>query len=154
MEQEEAMLGATLESLGQVRAALTHGDLPALNRALESQAHTARAADELRQRRAALRRELAAALGVPPQTVTVEMMAKRLPADAADRLLRYRDRLRSMAADVDRLNRANASLVSQSLDFLQRFLLEITGGGQSGKSYTCCGMPREAECGSMIEARG
>lgn len=154
MEQEEAMLGATLESLRRIRAALKEGDLRALQEALESQAHTARAALELRQRRAALRRDLSGLLRIPPEAVTLETLADRMPADTAEKLSRCRARLRVMATDVDRLNRANATLVSHSLDFLHRFLAEITGGAPVARTYTCSGMPREAECGSMIEARG
>ena len=152
-EQEEAMLAATLQSLRRIRLALTQGDLRALEEALESQAHTARAADELRQRRSELRRHLGAVLRIPPQAVTLQILADRLPADAAEKLGRCRARLRTLAADVDQLNRSNAALVGQSLDFLHRFLVEITGG-QAGQSYTCSGQPRQAECGSMIEGRG
>ena len=148
------MLGECLESLRQVRAALTQGNFASLNAALAQQGKTSRAADELRERRTKLRRKLASVLGVAPQTVTVQMLAVRLAGDTGERLTACRNRLRIMAAEVDRLNRANAALVSQSLDFLERFFVEITGGEHGGRSYDCSGTSRQSECGSIIEARG
>jgi hypothetical protein len=154
MEQEEAMLSATLDSLRCVRTALMHGDLSALNEALDRQAHTARAANELRLRRAELRRGLAATLGVSPQSVTLQMLAVRFPGEVGQRLEHCRERLGRLATEVDQLNRGNAALVQYSLDFLHRFLVEITGGVTAGARYSFAGVLEEAACGSMIEAKG
>jgi len=154
MEQEEAMLGESLESLRQVRAALAEGDLSSLAAALDRQGHAVRAADELRRRRAELRQSLARAFRLPLASVTLHTLATVFPGDAADRLRRCRERLMAMAGEVDRLNRGNALLVRQFLDFLQRFFVAITGGSQTGGCYNTAGKLEQAECGSMIEMRG
>lgn len=154
MQQEEAMLAETLESLRRVRAALRGGSIDSLKDALNRQARIAHASSELRERRAKLRREMAAALGVPPHGVTLKMLAARLPGEAGARLASCRDRLNAMATEVDRLNRANAALVGQSLDFLERFFIEITGGDRGGSGYSPAGATREPTLGSIIEARG
>lgn len=154
MQQEEAMLTETLESLRQVRAALLSGDLDSLKIALERQTRIAHASAELRERRAGLRREMSTVLGVPPRDVTLLRFASGLPRDITDHLIGCRERLRTMAAEVDRVNRANAALVGQSLDFLERFLTEITDGDPGGAGYTARGASREPALGSIIEARG
>lgn len=154
LQQEEAMLAETLDSLQEVRGALRGGGLEALRRALDRQARIAEASSELRARRAALRREMAGALGIAPRDVTLSRLAARLPADVATHLTGCRDRLNRMAAEVDRLNRANAALVGQSLEFLERFLTEITDGDSVGAGYGASGALRAPAIGSLIEARG
>jgi hypothetical protein len=154
MQQEEAMLAETLDSLKQVRAALRGGGIDLLREALDRQNRLTRAAAELRERRAHLRRDMSAALGISPREVTLMGLAAQLPADVATRLADCRDRLSDMAAEVDRLNRANAALVGQSLDFLERFLTEITDGDRSGAGYGPTGATRVSALGSIFEARG
>jgi hypothetical protein len=153
MEQEEAMLGATLDSLRQVRAALLGGDLTALERALDCQVHTARAAGELKMRRVELRKQLGSGLGLDPQSVTLQEVAARVPTDHGQRLARCRERLHQMAAEVDRLNRGNAALVQHSVDFLHQFLVSVTGGEPVGDRYRPSGQIERATCGSLFEGR-
>jgi hypothetical protein len=154
MQQEEAMLAETLDSLRQIRSALRDGGLDSLKAALDRQARIAHASAELRDRRADLRRAMSAALGVSPREVTLMNLAARLPRDIAAHLTGCRDRLNDMAAEIDRLNRANAALVGQSLEFLERFLTEITDGDPGGAGYSSSGATREPVLGSLIEARG
>jgi hypothetical protein len=148
------MLAETLDSLQEVRTALRGGGLEALRSALDRQAHIAVASSELGTRRAALRREMAGALGIAPGDVTLSRLAARLPADVATHLTACRDRLNRMAAEVDRVNRANAALVGQALEFLERFLTEITDGECLGAGYAASGALRAPTVGSLIEARG
>lgn len=154
MQQEEAMLAETLDSLRQVRAALRGGNLDLLKEALDRQGRIARASGELRDRRTSLRREMSSLLGVAPREVTLRSLAARLPPDVAGHLTTCRERLSNMAAEVDHLNRANAALVGQSLDFLGRFLTEITDGDPGGEGYSANGVSRAPVLGSIIEARG
>lgn len=154
MQQEEAILAETLDSLRQVRTALREGNLDSLKSALERQGRIAQASAELREGRASLRQEMSTALGIPVQNVTLMVLAARLPGDVADHLASCRARLSNMAAEVDRLNRANAALVGQSLEFLERFFTEITDGDRGGAGYSSRGTARAPLLGSIIEARG
>ena len=148
------MLAETLASLREIRAALRGGGMSALADALDRQARIARASQELNDRRAKLRRDMAAVLGVAPQQVTLGMLAARLPGEAGDRLARCRERLNDMATEIDRLNSANAALVGHSLDFLERFFIEITGGDRGAAAYGPTGDTRQPAVRSIIEARG
>jgi hypothetical protein len=154
LEQEEALLTETVAALREVRAALLSRNLADLDAALARQAAWSHRAGDLKARRADLRHGLAAALGVAPQSVTIPLIAARLPAEARERLAGCRQRLAALAAEVDQLNRANAALVRHSLEFMHRFLVEITGGQSHGPSYTAAGTLCQAACGSLIEARG
>jgi hypothetical protein len=154
LQQEEALLAETLASLGAVRSALRGGDLESLHAALEQQARIADASSELLGRRARLRSELSYALGVPPDAVTLATLATAAPPDVAGHLRACRERLRGMSAEVDRLNRANAALAAQSLDFLQRFLSEITDTDSAGAVYGPSGSPHAPVAGALLEGRG
>ncbi len=161
MEQEEALLSATLTCLQQMRSALVAGNLQALTTALESQKHTAQAGEDLRSRRAALRSELAGTLGVPPESATLQMVVDVMvrskdhaTAQTGQRLGRCRERLRKMATDVDQVNCSNATLIWHSMNFLQRLLAEITGATTAPDRYNPAGRRTEASCGSLFEARG
>jgi len=153
MEQEEAMLSATLDSLQRVRAALLGRDLAALERAVELQAHTERAAQELLVRRAELRVQLGTRLKLNPQTITLKEVAMRLPGEQGLKIARCRDRLHRMAAEIGRLNRGNAALVQHSMDFLHKFLVSVTGGDAVGDRYGSSGGIERATCGSLFEGR-
>ncbi len=54
----------------------------------------------------------------------------------------------------DSQTNANAALVGQSLEFLERFLTEITDGDSVGAGYAASGAIRAPAVGSLIEARG
>jgi len=139
--REQAQLDATRVALGDVRAALTRHQA------------TVRAAEAVCRDRAAFRQEAADLLGVPPASVTLDLLVARLPADAAGPVAEARTRLRQQAAEVQRLNDSNASLVYYCLDFLQRFFDRLTGRPRDGR-YGPAGTLAAACGGSLINARG
>ena len=79
-------------------------------------------------------------------------MAEALTGDARRRL-DGRDRLRQPAAEVDRLNQSNASLLHHCLSFLQQFFADLTGGAGE-RRYGRNGAYQEAACGSLLQMRG
>ena len=93
-------------------------------------------------------------MGIAWESVTVQMLALRLPDERGDRLARCRERLRNMATEVDHVNQGNAALVWHCLNFMQGLLVEITGGESSGARYNAGGRRQEPECGSLIQRRG
>jgi hypothetical protein len=150
---EQAQLEATLAFLQDVRAALLGKDHAALAGVLERHQATARQAAAMADRRAAFQREAADVLGVAPEAVTLDLLADRLPADAAGPVADARDRLRRMAAEVERLNTSNATLLYHCLDFFRRFFDRLTGCPRDGR-YGPEGKPAAATGGSLINARG
>lgn len=151
--REQAQLDATRVALGDVRAALLDRDHAALGAALTRHQATVRAAEAVCRDRAAFRQEAADLLGVPPASVTLDLLVARLPADAAGPVAEARTRLRQQAAEVQRLNDSNASLVYYCLDFLQRFFDRLTGRPRDGR-YGPAGTLAAACGGSLINARG
>ncbi len=126
LAREERHLAAALAALRDVRAALLGSDHAALADALVRHDATARAAPESARRRDAFLREVGARLGVPAESVTLELLAARLPA-AAGPIAEARARLRQQADEVERLSAGNAALLSYCLDFLRRFFERLTG---------------------------
>lgn len=153
LEQEEAMLSATLEKLRAVRSALMHGDLSALTRTLAEQRHTALAATELYKARAQLRQRITGVAGAPEGRVTISRLSQCVTEPLATRLISQRKRLSDMAKEVDRLNRGNMSLVRQSLDLLERLLSSLTGTDENSDRYSPSGQREQRRYGSIFQAR-
>jgi flagellar biosynthesis/type III secretory pathway chaperone len=154
LAQEEAMLAATLELSRQVRAALIQNNRAGLTEALAQQERAVQPGPELRRERARLREKAAAALGIPADAFTLGKLAPHSTRPLADRLSRFRDRLRQLAQELDQLNRDNAVLVRFNLDFFQQVLVAITGGKPATGCYGPHGNKQTAPLGSLIEARG
>jgi hypothetical protein len=144
---------STLAALQDVRAALLGRDHAALGAALTRHQPTVRGAEEMRLRRAAFQQEAGEHLGVPPESVTLDLLAARLPADAARQLAGARAGLRQTAAEVQQVSDSNASLLYHCLDFLRRFFDRLTGRPPVGR-YGPDGAPAAAAGGSLINARG
>jgi hypothetical protein len=152
LAREEAQLAATLAALTDIRAALLGKDHAALGDALVRHDATVRAAEEATRRRDAFRQEAGALLGVPAESVTLDLLAERLPA-AAGPITDARARLRQQAAEAERLSAGNATLLYYCLDFLQRFFERLTGRPRDGR-YGPAGRVAAAPGGSLINARG
>jgi hypothetical protein len=69
-------------------------------------------------------------------------------------LLTRRDRVRSLALEVNEVNRDNAVLVNYSLEFLREVLTTITGGTEQGKRYSPGGAYQGAGCGVIVSVQG
>jgi hypothetical protein len=150
---EQAQLDATLAALQDVRAALLGRDHAALGAALDRHQATAGLAEELRHRRTAFQREVGDHLGIPSESVTLELIVSHLPADAAAAVADARAGLRRTVAEVELLSNNNASLLYYCLDFLRRFFDRLTGRLPDGR-YGPTGAPAAASGGSLINARG
>lgn len=154
LEQEERHLRATRAALEQMRDAILHGDLTTIAHALEGQDQAAHAGQELAVRRELLQHELAERLGVAPEHASLQAIADVTPAPLGEQLADRRQAIRRLALEVDLLNRQNAALIQHSSQFLQQFLVEITGGEPVTTRYGPSGTFQEPVCGSLLSARG
>jgi hypothetical protein len=150
--REEAQLGATRDAVGAIRDALLGKNQDALAAALERHEEAARRGEELNLRRDAFRRDVARKLGVPHESVTLDLLADRFP-DMAGAIAQSQARLRQLAAEVERLNHSNAALLSYCLDFLQRFFDQLTGTPRV-RRYGPSGALTASSIDSLINARG
>ena len=153
LEDEAATLDATLEGLRRFRNVLLRGDSAGLAAALERQEASAQARAAQAVRRERLRHDWAAILGISPEDVTLTVIAGQLSGDDGARFGRLHARVQALAAEAEELNRGNAAVAGQCLDFLYGFLVELTGGPNSPR-YSPAGTQLGAACGSLIEARG
>lgn len=154
LTQEESLLVAAREALEKVRGAIARGGPKDLAEALQHQAGVFQAGTVVRDGRQALRQSLATALALPVEECTLQLLTAQLPPDEAEQMSQTRQRLRQLAAEVDRLNHGIAVVSHYQLDFLQHLFGEITGAGQHGGCYGPEGQRRDPVCGSLIELRG
>jgi hypothetical protein len=151
--REEALLAATLDSLGEVRAAIVAADWGKLPGLLGFQDRLADDAADLARERDAVREAASRRTGVPAAEVTLRVLASALPAEKSAGLLATRERLALRAREADVLRRAVVTLVRFSLGFHQK-MLEGLAGGRGPDRYSAAGTWRGAAFGSLIQARG
>ncbi len=151
LQQEEAVLGTTLERLYEIRKAVLHRDLEALSRAMDSEAATDRAAEDLRATRITLRQNIADALQVTAESATLKLLATHASTDIGNQLAVCRDRLAGMAAEAERVNRANAALLRQSADLIDRLLNGLTGTHDNCQRYAGNGNIRASDRRSIFQ---
>lgn len=152
-EQEQAMLGASLEALREVRQRLLGGDFAGLQRALGRQQQAAGAAAELAQRRRLLRQQLAAELGVSEERATLRALAEQVTGAVRQQLLQFRQRLLETAAEIELVSFGNQALIRQSLELLQRLLGSLSSQGPGTSRYTASGTIATGSIGHLFQAR-
>ncbi len=154
LESEESLLTATRDALRTTRAALLGHTPASADAARQQQEAATRSAAALAASRRQLQAVAAAALDLPPEHVTFRKIAELLPADDAAAVRAAADRLRLLADEVDRLNRANASLLLHSLTFLNGLFADLTGTPTEGAPYGPAGRPPVADRRPFLQVRG
>lgn len=150
---EEMALNRTVSSVRAIRATLLKGGIEELERSLQLQQEGAAVAAVWRRQRDQFRQDAAACLGMPAESITLGRLLEHLPPGDAEPIRRARQRLRTLAAQVEQLNRGNRILMRYTLDFFQQFFVGLTGGRGSG-IYARSGKQQPAACHSLMQARG
>ena len=154
LEEEEAFLEATRNSLQSLRTELIRGRLPELTQALEVQEGLSQIGAELELRRLRVQEELAHSLGTSRSEATILRFADYIQGEMGDRLRDRRIRVRALAQEIDEINRSNALLAGHCAGLLQELLIEITGTSGGGQRYGHIGVYQEPFCGSLLSAQG
>ena len=153
LEGEEALLDASLKAV-QDGAALLAGQFDHLTEALRGHDQLAEKSEAMQRRRDDFQRKAAAQLGLAAIEVNITTLARRLPADARNELTLRRQRMSNLAAEVDRLNRANWGLIRPSLEFFEQLFAEASGGTSASVRYGPRGRFQRATRDSLVQARG
>ncbi len=154
LRREEEVLAEALTLLDRVHQALVRGDLQRLETLRTLQDAAVERSATLRRDRDRLRQRLGSFLQVSSSSLTLELLAGRLPGPDGLRVRQAGDRVRRLAERVAALTRDNAVLIEHGLDFIRRFLLDVTGGGLPAGRYGPDGSHLEAAFGSLLSARG
>lgn len=126
---EEQFLVAAVEKGDEVYAALRRGDMGSVHALAADQE---RLAADLRAASAArleVTSELAAALDLDPQQITLAALADRLPEPDAGAVRAARGRLALLAADLNRIQTRNANLLGHLRSFFRDVLADIGADG-------------------------
>ena len=90
---------------------------------------------ESERERIALTEEIGAALGLTGKRTRLLDLVNRVEDPHRDLLLDLRDDLRTIADDMDRLNRLNRTLALHSLEHVHLFLSMLKGSDPQAKTY-------------------
>jgi flagellar biosynthesis/type III secretory pathway chaperone len=107
---------------------------------------------ELEDQRARQTDQLAAALDLPPATVTVSRLVHYLPPAEAGRLKACGDRLTATLAQVGNLNGANRALIGASLGFVEGSLRVLQTLRRPTSIYHHNGRMHSAPCSGTLLA--
>jgi hypothetical protein len=107
---------------------------------------------ELEDQRVRQTDQLAAALDLPPATVTVSRLVHHLPPAEAGRLKACGDRLTATLAQVGNLNGANRALIGASLGFVEGSLQVLQGLRRPTSIYHHNGRMHSMPCSGTLLA--
>jgi hypothetical protein len=151
LDDESAALAAMLNAVRDVHNALKCLDDETLRKSLESEAHQLSSSISLQQRRSQLQGELASVLNVAPQDVTLRRLIAMTSGSLRESIERLWRSLTAMAAEIERLNRQNSAMISQSLAIARGVVERLTGVSGVGESYNAVGARAETHVGPLIQ---
>jgi len=154
LEREEAVLKTALTSVRLIGTALAANDLLALATALAAQAEVVSKVYEARRLGHALFTQLGAKHVPGQKASTAAAVYDRLAPGLRTNIRERVEKLRELAALVERQNRSNAFVVRQSLRLVRRLLGVLLGARDGGERYSRAGTPQPSGTGSILNARG
>ncbi len=134
------------------RAALTAANLTDFLVARDRKEALLNRLQELEDQRVRQTDQLAAALDLPPATVTVSRLAHHLAPAEAGRLKACSDRLTATLAQVGNLNGANRALIGASLGFVEGSLRVLQTLRRQTSIYHHNGRMHSAPCSGTLLA--
>ena len=152
LHQEYVALDQLNVSLLAVREALSRHDTQQLPALLESQQEQMQHVAAVRQRRLALRREIAAELDTPEDDVSITQWASQLGPDDRDRVLVLKNQLAEIADESARLAQSNMAVVSYGMQLLGEVMCCLTGESR-GQRYAASGQHCPAPPTSLFQNR-
>lgn len=153
LNDEEESLVSVLEAVRALHQSLRELDGEALSQALQCEAEALRDAEGLQQRRQQIRADAAGELGVKPQDLTLGLLAEQATGELQTSLVESRQKLASMSAEMDRLNRQNAAMIQQSLTLMRGIVNRLTRT-VAADSYNAGGVRDEPHVGSLVQWGG
>lgn len=151
---EEKTLGGMLEAVRALHDSLRHLDGEALTKALQGESAALKEAEELQTKRLRVRTDVAVELGVPLDEFTLSMLSRHTTGDLHSSIVASRQKLATIAAEMDKLNRQNAAMIYQSLTLMRGIVGRLTNAAGSGESYNAGGVREEAHIGSLMQWGG
>lgn len=154
LEDEANVLAIFLSVARELRQALTWRDGERLTQALETEADSLQFGQALRDKRAALRDELAKRLQLAPEEVRLSRLTECVSAKSRATLVASRQRLQEMSDELARLNRQNGAMIRQTLDLTERIVGQLTGSGPHFTAYNAHGETEAANVGPVLQWGG
>ena len=135
LQREEAVLQETLRIVEETREGLLARDGERLERSVTEQQKTFEAAEAIRVRREAMRKEIAALLDLTLEKATITRLAEKSPIAVGNELRNSRTRLSKLVARVRTMHRTNAVLAIQTNRIVANALHKLIGLDMENASY-------------------
>ncbi len=151
LQQEEAMLQATLSLVEETRAGLLKRDWTILREALDKQQHTIAASAELSKQRDQLRAQIAAELELSSEDATIGALAAHTTDSLREQLLLARGRLTKSTSRINVLNRANTVLAMQTNHIVTDMIHHLVGVKPQPRNYARTGLMETTDHSSILD---
>lgn len=154
LREEEQTLAVLLVAVREIRHALLNRDGERLTQALQAEVDSFQMGELMRDKRAALRQQLAERLHESAEEITLSSLERVVSAETRGELAKCRQRLQEMSDELLRLNRQNAAMIQQTLDLTERIVGQLTGNGPHFTSYNATGQSESAHVGPVLQWGG
>lgn len=151
LADEERCVVGLLEGVHHLREIVRAGAWSGLADALARLDSLVSERDLVHQRRGEIRGQLAAWAGEPGG---LDVLARRLPPQSRARLNERRERLRSLARDLERETQTVAFLARHHLEFFDSFFVDLTRPAGAAPRYGREGQLQDSTPGSLIQVQG
>lgn len=154
LDAEEQLLNEALAVATDIYSALRQGKLAPIKDTQPRQEQLASALKLGANRREVAAMRLGRALGLSPEGLTLTSLANRLDESAANRILKARERLSSLTAQLTDFQQRNANLIHHLRSYFRSVLSALTKTSDIPVRYGSSGARLTPGFGAAIQARG
>jgi hypothetical protein len=154
LDTEEQLLRDALTVAADLYASLRKGDLAPIKITQPRQEQLAAALRMGSDRREAAAIRLAQALGLPPEGLTLSVLAKHLGEPVSTRILAARERLSAITKQLMDFQQRNANLIHHLRSYFRSVLSALTKTSDVPVRYGSSGARLTPGFGAAIKARG
>jgi flagellar biosynthesis/type III secretory pathway chaperone len=135
LDKEMATFRLMLAALEAEQKALIDNDVTGLGETVETQKALVQRAATQEQARVKIIQQMAPMLQEDPKTLTLRRLIELADASFAERLSAQREELLNYQDRLRQTNRQNSVLIKQSMKYVDKSLLILTGGSPMGNRY-------------------
>lgn len=139
LDKEMGTFRLMLSALEAEQTALIANDVNGLDEAVETQKALVQRAATQEQARVKIIRQMAPMLQEDPNTLTLRRLIDLADASFSERMAVQREALIALQEQLRKTNRQNAVLLKQSMKYVDKSLLILTGGTPMGNRYVKSG---------------
>lgn len=139
LDKEMGTMRLLLSALEAEQKALVENDIQGLDESVETQKALAQRASTQEKARVKIIQQMASILREDYKTLTLRRLIDLADPPLSERLATQRETLLTLQEDLRQTNRQNSVLIKQSMKYVDKTLLILTGGSPMGNRYVKTG---------------